>query len=75
MCSDLLGQLSEIPCLEVGNQSSKAFCELLLLGNPQFNNIAIELILEATISYILSTKEENELLKLLAAHHIFYVCL
>jgi len=75
MRDDLLGRLSEIPGLELGNQSSQALCELLIFGNPHINNIANKLILEATISYVLSTKEWNELMKVLAAHHIFSVCL
>ena len=56
MRNDLLDQLSRIPGLELGNLSSGALCELLLSGNPRFNDIANKLILEATISFILSTR-------------------
>ena len=55
MRNDLFDQLSEIPGLELDNLNSEALCELLLFGNPRFNNIANKLILEATISFILST--------------------
>ena len=57
MRNDLLDQLSEIPSLELGNLSSKALCKLLLFGDPYFSNIANELILEATISFILLTEK------------------
>ena len=56
MRNDLLDKLSRIPGLELENLNSGALCELLLFGNPHFNNIANKLILEATISFILSTK-------------------
>ena len=56
MHNDLLDKLSRIPGLELENLNSGALCELLLFGNPHFNNIANKLILEATISFILSTK-------------------
>ena len=38
---------------------SEALCELLLSGNPCFNIIAKKLILEATITFILSNKKEE----------------
>ena len=56
MRNDLLDRLSRIPGLELGNLSSGALCELLLFGNPSFNDIANKLILEATISFILPTR-------------------
>ena len=56
MRNGLLGHLSDIPGLEMGNLSSEALCELLLFGNPRFNYITNKLILEATISFILSAK-------------------
>ena len=55
MRNDLFDQLSEIPGLELDNLNSEALCELLLFGNLRFNNIANKLILEAIISFILST--------------------
>ena len=47
--------LSEIPGLVLAHLSSKALCELLLFGNELFKNIDNNLILEATVSFILST--------------------
>ena len=55
MRNDLFDQLSETPGLELDNLNSEALCELLLFGNPCFNSIANKLILEGTISFILST--------------------
>ena len=52
----LPGHLSDIPGLELGNLSSEALCEFLLCGNPRFKYTTSKLILEATISFILSTK-------------------
>ena len=49
---DLLGQLSEIPGLDLTNMDSKALCELLLYGSPQLTIIDNRIILEATISFI-----------------------
>ena len=55
MRGDLFGHLSEIPGPELTNLSFKALCDLLLFSNEGFNNIDNKLILEATISFILST--------------------
>lgn len=55
MRNDFFDHLSEIPGLELDTLSPAATCELLL-GNPRFNDIANNLILEATISFILATK-------------------
>ena len=52
MRSDLLGQLSEIPSLNLKNMDSKALCELLLSGSPQLTIIDNRIILEATLSFI-----------------------
>ena len=52
MRRDLLGQLSEIPGLDLTNMDSKALCELLLYGSPQLTLTDIRLILEATMSFI-----------------------
>ena len=41
---------------EVGNLSSKALCKLLFSANQCFSNLANEIILDATISFILSAK-------------------
>ena len=53
---DLFGHLSEIPVLELTNLSSKALCDLLLFVNEGLSNIDNKLILETTISFILSTE-------------------
>ncbi len=52
MRRDLLGQLSEVPGLDLTNMDSKALCELLLYGSPQFTIIDNRIILEATMSFI-----------------------
>ena len=52
MRNDLLDQLSRIPGLELGNLSSGALCELLLFGNPRFNDIANKVILEGWCEHI-----------------------
>ena len=49
---DLLGQLSEIPGLDLINMDSKALCELLLYGSPQITIIDNRIIIEAAISLI-----------------------
>ena len=53
---DLLGQLSEIPSLDLSNYDSKSLCTLLLYGSPHLNTIDNRIILEATISFIKATK-------------------
>ena len=73
MRTDPLDYLSEILGLELGSLSSEALCELLLLAtpfeqyslqtNPGSNNI---------ISFI-NEKGWNELIKILAAHRLFFV--
>ena len=52
MRSDLLGQLSEIPGLDLTNMDSKALCELLLYRSPQLTIIDNRIILEATMLFI-----------------------
>ena len=56
MRCDLLGQLSEIPGLEISHYDSKSLCALLLYGSPLLNIIANRIIMEATISFIKETK-------------------
>ena len=56
MRCDLLGQLSEIPGLEISHYNSKSICALLLYGSPLLNIIANRIIMEATISFIKETK-------------------
>ena len=53
---DLLGQLSEIPGLDISQHDSKSLCTLLLYGSPSLNIIANRMIMEATISFIKETK-------------------
>ena len=52
MRCDLLGQLSEIPGLDLANLVSKALCELLLYGSPLLNIIDNRIIPEATMSFL-----------------------
>ena len=56
MRCDLLGQLSEIPGLNISQHDSKSLCTLLIYGSPSLNIIANRIILEATISFIKETK-------------------
>ena len=56
MHCDLLGQLSEIPGLDISHHDSKSLCTLLLYGSPSLNVIANRIIVEATISFIKETK-------------------
>ena len=56
MRCDLLGQLSEIPGLDISNYDSKSICTLLLYGSPLMNVTANRIIMEATISFIKETK-------------------
>ena len=56
MRCDLLGQLSEIPGLDISQHDSKSLCTLLLYGSPSLNIIANRIIMEATISFIKETK-------------------
>ena len=56
MRCDLLGQLSEIPGLDISHHDSKSLCTLLLYGSPSLNVIANRIIMEATISFIKETK-------------------
>ena len=56
MRSDLLGQISEIPGLDISQYNLKSFCTLLLYGSPLLNVIANRMIMEATISFIKETK-------------------
>ena len=49
---DLLGQLTDIPGLDIMNFDSNALCNLLLFGSSQLNIVANRIILEATIAFI-----------------------
>ena len=52
MRMDLLGQLTDIPGLDIRNLDSNALCDLLLFGSSQLNIVANRIILEATIAFI-----------------------
>ena len=56
MRCDLLGQLSEIPGIDISNHDSNSLCTLLLYGSSLLNVIANRIIMEATISFIKETK-------------------
>ena len=55
----LLRKLSDIPELDISKINAKTLCEMLLYGNPHLNIIDNRIILEATISFIESTKRLN----------------
>lgn len=59
MRRDLLRKLSDIPGLDITKLHAKTLCKLLLYGNPHFNVVENRVILEATISFIESTKRLN----------------
>ena len=54
--ADLLGQLGDLPGIDIVSLDSKTICELLLLGSPSLNVTVNRIILEATISFIKSTQ-------------------
>ena len=56
---DLLWKLSDIPGLDVSKLNAKALCEMLLYGNTHLSIIDNRIVLEATISFIESTKRLN----------------
>ena len=56
MRTDLFGQLSDIPALDINDMDTTALCNLLLYGSPHLNVIANRMIMDATISYIKTTK-------------------
>ena len=55
MRCDILGQLSEIPGLDISQYDSKSLCTLLLYGPPLLNVFANRIIMEATISFLKET--------------------
>ena len=59
MRRDLLRKLSDIPGLDITKLHAKTLYKLLLYGNPHFNVVENRVILEATISFIESTKRLN----------------
>ena len=65
MRCDLLGQLSEIPGLDISHYDSKSLCTLLLYGSPLLNIIANRIIMEATIFL---SKKQNDLTECIYPH-------
>ena len=53
---DLLGQLGDLPGIDIVSLDSETICELHLFGSPNLNVIVNRIILEATISFIKSTQ-------------------
>ena len=56
MCTDLFGQLSEIPALDINDMDTTALRDLLLYGSSRLNIISNRMIMDATISYIKTTQ-------------------
>ena len=56
MRRDLLGQLSDIPGIDITSLDSKSLCQLLLFGSTNLTVVANRIILEATTTYIKATK-------------------
>ena len=54
--TDLFGQLSELPALDLNDMNTKALCRLLLYGSPYLNIITNRMIMDATILYIKATQ-------------------
>ena len=53
---DLLGSLSNVPMLELGELNTQSLCHLILYGNPGLTLIANRMIMEATINFIKTMK-------------------
>ena len=53
---DPLGQLRDLPGIEIVSLDSETICELLLFGSPNLNVIVNRMILETTIFFIKSTQ-------------------
>ena len=56
---DLLGQLSYLPKLDLGNIDLQALLYILLYGSPTFGESENRRILEASIAYIKATNRLN----------------
>ena len=56
MRTDLFGQLSEIPALDIGGMNSNTLRSLLLYGCSQLDNVTYRMIVDVSISYIKKTK-------------------
>lgn len=56
MRRDLLGQLSDIPGIDITSMDSKSLCQLLLFGSNNLTVVANRIILEASMAYLKATK-------------------
>lgn len=56
MGRDLLGQLSDIPGIEITSMDSKSLSQLLLFGSNNLTVVANRIILEASMAYLKETK-------------------
>ena len=56
MRRDLLGQLSDIPGIDITVMDSKSLCQLLLFGSTNLTVVENHIVLEATMAYIKATK-------------------
>ena len=54
---DLLGSLSNVSGLELGELNTQSICHLILYGNPGLTLIASRMIMEATINVIKPKKK------------------
>ena len=56
MRRDLLGQLSNIPGIDMTVMDSKSLCQLLLFGSTKITVVENRIVLEATMAYVKATK-------------------
>ena len=56
MRRDLLGQLSDIPGIDITVMDSKSLSQLLLFGSTNLTVVENRIVLEATMAYIEATK-------------------
>ena len=56
MHAELFGQLSEIPAFDINGMNSTTLCSLVLYDSSQVDIVTNRMILDATISYIKTTK-------------------
>ena len=56
MRRDLLGQLSDIPGIDITVMDSKSLSQLLLFGSTNLTVVENRIVLETTMAYIKATK-------------------
>ena len=56
MRRDLLGQLSDIPGIDITVMDSESLCQLLLFGSINLTVVENRIVVEATMAYIKATK-------------------